>query len=121
MDAPAEEPRAGALVARKGKPVAAQTATHAPAPPTRLTVVSPPEVKKETTAQRIRRLQAEAQELARAEIGVLQERLLEVAALAREIAEGGEAYAVGAREIARRLADELPRQAGTLSAIVRKA
>lgn len=114
-DAPEVEVRPGALVARKGGKSATSSA------PARLTVVSPPEVPAETPAQRIRRLQAEAQSLARVQIEELQQKLLEVAAMAREIAEGGEAYPIGARELTRRVADELPRQAGTLSAIVRKS
>ena len=38
--------------------------------------------------------------------------------MAREIAEGGEAYPVGARELAGRLASDLPAKAETLKAIV---
>lgn len=72
----------------------------------------------ETPADRIRRLQAEARGLAKEHIGVLTAQLEATAALCREIAEGGEAYPVGAREIARRLADELPRTAQGLSVIV---
>jgi hypothetical protein len=44
-----------------------------------------------------------------------------LAAQADEIVEGGEAYAVGAREVARRLSDDLGQKAQTLEAILRKA
>ena len=96
---------------------------------THLTVVPPPEAKpeaeaastsRETTAARIRRLQAEAQALARDEVTALERKISELAQAARAIAEGGDAYHVGAREVARRLAEELPRQAGVLEALLRK-
>jgi hypothetical protein len=74
----------------------------------------------ETTAARIRRLQAEAQTLAREEVTSLERRIGELAQAARQIAEGGDAYPIGAREVARRLAEELPRQAGVLEALLRK-
>jgi len=92
----------------------------------RLTVVSPAEPEPanestpETTAARIRRLQAEAQTLAREEVAALERRIGELAQSARQIAEGGDAYPIGAREVARRLAEELPRQAGVLEALLRK-
>ena len=74
----------------------------------------------ETTAARIRRLQAEAQTLAREEVAALERRIGELAQAARQVAEGGDAYPIGAREVARRLAEELPRQAGVLEALLRK-
>jgi hypothetical protein len=96
-----------------------------------LTVVPPPaneaeapaapaEAPPETTAARIRRLQAEAQTLAREEVAALERRIVELAQAARQVAEGGDAYHIGAREVARRLAEELPRQAGVLEALLRK-
>ena len=92
----------------------------------RLTVVPSPEPQPahepapETTAARIRRLQAEAQALAREEVAALERRISELAQTARQVAEGGDAYPIGAREVARRLAEELPRQAGVLEALLRK-
>lgn len=89
----------------------------------RLTIVSPPAAREpapETTAERIRRLQSEAHALARDEVAVLERRIGELASFARQIAEGGDAYPIGAREVARRLADDLPRQAGVLEALQRK-
>lgn len=74
----------------------------------------------ETTAARIRRLQAEAQALAREEVAALERRISDLAQTARQVAEGGDAYPIGAREVARRLAEELPRQAGVLEALLRK-
>ena len=72
----------------------------------------------ETTADRVRRLQMEARALAMEEIEELERRLLEAAALAKDIAAGGEAYPVGAREIASRLAEDLPAKAETIKVIV---
>ena len=74
--------------------------------------------KPETTADRVRRLQLEAKALAVEQVEALEKMLLEAAAMAREIAEGGDAYPVGAREIAGRLTTDLPSKAETLKAIV---
>ncbi|MGQ3039074.1 MAG: hypothetical protein ACT6TH_00715 [Brevundimonas sp.] len=74
--------------------------------------------KPETTADRVKRLQLEARALAVEQVEVLERALLEAAALAREIADGGDAYPVGAREIASRLVTDLPSKAETLKAIV---
>lgn len=71
----------------------------------------------EPLAQRIRRLQTEARAGAREHVEMLRVSLVEVARLAAEIAEGGEAYPVGAREIARRLTEDAAAQSMTLSAI----
>jgi len=83
--------------------------------------VPAPEPAKESPAQRIKRLQAEAQSLAREHVGVLQALLKELAVVAEEIADGGDAYPVGAREIARRLAEDVPRTGQTLQAVLNKA
>jgi DNA-binding PucR family transcriptional regulator len=64
--------------------------------------------RKETTAERVRRLQAEAKIMARQHIEQLEQHLLQTAEVAREIAEGGEAYPVGVREMASRLSEDLP-------------
>jgi hypothetical protein len=90
----------------------------------RLTLVAPAEeakTKPETPAERIKRLQAEAQGLAREQIDAMLATMKALVAQADEIAEGGDAYAVGAREIARRLSDDLGQRAQTLEAILRKA
>lgn len=72
----------------------------------------------ETTAERVRRLQLEARALAREQVEALETALLKAAAMAQEIAEGGDAYPVGAREIASRLAEDLPKKAETIKMIV---
>jgi len=87
----------------------------------RLTLVPPgPEPKPETPAERIRRLQREAQTLARQQITALHQSMRDLSLLAEEIAEGGDAYPVGARELARRLSDEVEQKAQTLQAILQK-
>ena len=87
----------------------------------RLTLVPPHKAPAaETPAQRIRRLQQEAQSLARAEIEALHESMVRLSRQAVEVAEGGEAYAIGARELARRLSEELGAKAQTLQAILHK-
>ena len=63
--------------------------------------------KPETTAARVRRLQAEARMLAREQIETLNSQLETAIVTAAEIAQGGEAYPVGVREQAERLASDL--------------
>jgi hypothetical protein len=75
----------------------------------------------ENSTQRIRRLQQEARLLAREQIEAFEHDLLELAERATEIAEGGEIYPVGARELAARLAEELPKKAQTLESILRRS
>lgn len=72
----------------------------------------------ETTAQRVKRLQAEARMLAREEIERLDRGMMDMAALAAEIAAGGEAYPAGVREMASRIAADLPQKAQGLRSIV---
>ncbi|OYX59077.1 MAG: hypothetical protein B7Y86_01210 [Brevundimonas subvibrioides] len=72
----------------------------------------------QTTADRVKQLQAEARALAIEQVEELERRLNEAAALAREISAGGDAYPVGARELASRLAEDLPARAQTIKAIV---
>jgi hypothetical protein len=87
----------------------------------RLTLVPPaPEPAPESPSERIRRLQQEAQALAREQIEEMQRAMLALGKLAVEVAEGGEAYPVGAREVARRLVDEVSQRGQTLAAILRK-
>ena len=75
----------------------------------------------ETTAERVKRLQLEARALAREQVEALERALDSAARMAREIAEGGDAYPVGAREMASRLAEDLPKKAETIKMIVAKA
>ncbi len=72
----------------------------------------------ETTADRVRRLQAEARALAMEEVEALDRLLMQAAAAAKAIADGGDAYPVGAREIAARLSADLPTKAETLRMIL---
>lgn len=75
----------------------------------------------ETTTERVRRLQMEARALAVEQVEALEKVLMQASAMAREIAEGGDAYPVGARELAGRLSSDLPAKAETLKAIVGRA
>ena len=83
-------------------------------------VVFPSQGEGESPADRIRRLQSEARSLAREHIEMLANALTEVSRLAGEIAEGGDAYAVGARELSRRLTEEANKHALTLTAIIER-
>jgi hypothetical protein len=70
--------------------------------------------------QRIRDLRNEARALAREQVEMLHQSLIETQRLAAEIAGGGEAYGVGARELARRVAEDIGHQAVTLGAILER-
>ena len=72
----------------------------------------------ESTSERVKRLQMEARALAVEQVEALEAVLMQASAMAREIAEGGDAYPVGARELATRLSADLPTKAETLKAIV---
>ena len=84
-------------------------------------VVFPASAERESPAARIRRLQDEAKQLAHEHIELLGAALSEVGRLSDEIASGGELYPVGARELARRLADETAKHAFTLAGIIERA
>ncbi len=77
--------------------------------------------KPESTSERVRRLQLEARALAVEQVEALERVLLEASRMAKEIADGGDAYPVGARELASRLSSDLPTKAETLKAIVSRA
>lgn len=68
-------------------------------------------------AERVRYLQAEARAIASDHIAAFEQALEDAVVLAKEIEGGGEAYAVGAREIARRLAPDLSYARLTLQAL----
>jgi hypothetical protein len=74
-----------------------------------------------TTADRVKRLQMEARALAVEQVEALEKLLLQASAMAQEIAEGGDAYPVGARELAGRLAADLPAKAQTLKAVASRS
>lgn len=71
-----------------------------------------------TTADRVKRLQMEARALAVEQVEALEKVLMQASVMAQEIADGGDAYPVGARELAGRLAADLPMKAQTLKAVV---
>jgi len=68
-------------------------------------------------ADRVRRLQLEAQGLAREHVAALQAAIVAVERLAAEVAVGGEAYPVGVRDIARRLAEDCAARAQTIATL----
>ena len=72
---------------------------------------------RETVSERVRRLQAEAKGLAREHVAALDEAILKVEQLAFEIADGGEAYPAGVRDLARRLAQDCDTKLMTIRAI----
>ncbi len=74
----------------------------------------------ETTADRVKRLQREARLLAREQAEALAAKLVDTAALAKEITEGGEAFPAGVREIAGRIHTELDGKEMTLRALVER-
>jgi hypothetical protein len=76
-----------------------------------------PTPKAETVSERVRRLQAEAKQLAKDHVKSLTAAMVDLESLAAEIADGGEAYAPGVRELARRLVEELDARVQTLEAI----
>ena len=73
--------------------------------------------KAETVSERVRRLQAEARQLAKDHIKSLSAAMVDLEQLAAEIAEGGDAYAPGVRDVARRLVEDLDSRVQTLEAI----
>lgn len=87
-----------------------------------LTVVSdtptPREAAPESISERVKRLQLEAQGLAREHIRTLEAALAEAAKIAAEVAAGGDAYPIGVRELADRLAPDLDGQRNTIEALV---
>ena len=76
-----------------------------------------PQPKTESVAERVRRLQAEAKQLAKDHIKALTAQIVAVEQMAAEIAEGGEAYPPGVRDIARRLVEDMDSRVQTLEAI----
>ena len=72
----------------------------------------------ETGAERIRHLQHEARVLAKEQIEAFAHDLEILAERAAEIAEGGDAYPVGVREVASRIVDDLSQKSHLLTAIM---
>ena len=74
----------------------------------------------ESGAQRVRRLQKEAQILAREQVDILVRDLDALAVRAAEVADGGEAYPAGVREMASRIAADLPQKAQGLGILMER-
>ena len=74
----------------------------------------------ESVADRVKRLQREAKLLAQEEVESLEQKMEAVSAQARAIAEGGEAYAPGVRDLAGRIASEIDQRAQMLQALLEK-
>ena len=75
----------------------------------------------ETGIQRVKRLQHEAHVLAQEQVEILARDLIAMSVRAAEIAEGGDAYPIGVRELCSRLADDLTQQAQTMTVIMDRA
>jgi len=69
-------------------------------------------------SERIQHLQAEAKRLASAHIDALRASMLETQRIADEIANGGEAYPAGVRDLARGLGEDNAARAMTIQGIV---
>lgn len=74
----------------------------------------------ESTAQRVKRLQNEARMLAREEVERLDRDLRKLAEQARTIADGGEAYPAGIRELAGRIGVDTAQRAEILRALLER-
>ena len=74
-----------------------------------------------STAERIRRLQSEARSVACEHLGELSSTLAALTRLSGEIADGGDLYPVGARDLSRRLAQESHKLGLTLTAILERS
>ena len=72
----------------------------------------------ESGVQRVQRLQHEAHMLAREQVEILVRDFTALAARAAEIAEGGDAYPAGVRDIAARIAEDLPHKVQGMIAIL---
>ena len=75
----------------------------------------------ESGAQRVRRLQTEARILAREQVEILAADVNALAIRTAEIAQGGDAYPAGVRELASRIAADLPLKAQGLMTLMERA
>ena len=87
--------------------------------PSHLNVVSPSF--QESPSSRAKRLMAEARSAAIEHVTSLEKAMEAVASLAADVADGGDAYPVGCRELARQLSEETYTRVQTLNAILNKA
>ena len=74
----------------------------------------------ETAAVRARRLYDEARGAALEQVVAVEASLARVIELAGEIAEGGDVYPVGVRDLCRRMADELAARSATLESLAQR-
>lgn len=74
----------------------------------------------ETTSQRVKRLQEEARLLAREEVERLDRDLRKLADQAKTIADGGEAYPAGIRELVGRISVDTAQRAEMLRALLER-
>jgi hypothetical protein len=86
----------------------------------RLSVVSV-ETKLDSPAARAAHLYAEAQQAAFEQVRALEDGLATVVALAAEIADGGDVYPAGVRDLCRRIGTDLAQRSLTLDAIASRA
>lgn len=84
-------------------------------------VTNNPAQETESLTARIRRLQEEAKSMAREHIAMLEASIAESARLAAEVAEGGDAYPVGVREMARQMVADCEGRLLSLQAIMHKS
>jgi hypothetical protein len=87
--------------------------------PSHLNVVSPSF--QESPSSRAKRLMAEARSAAIEHVSSLEAAMEAVASLSQDVSEGGDAYPVGVRELARQLSEETYSRLQTLNAILNKA
>ena len=83
---------------------------------TELYVINAPE----SRAERVRRMQQNARALAREQVEAMNQSMRGLAQMAEEVADGGEAYPVGVRELSRRLAHELEVHARTIEVLLQR-
>lgn len=81
----------------------------------------PPTPKRETVAQKVKRLQAEATEAANEHVRSLIDGLHANMIVAAEIAEGGSAYTPALRDAARRIANDIEVRVGVLEGLLVRA
>lgn len=81
------------------------------------TITALPSRRAETVSERVRRLQTEARQLAGEHVKELKDAMSDLQRLAGEIAAGGDAYAPGIRDVARRLVEDMESRVQTIEAI----
>lgn len=74
-----------------------------------------------SVSQQIRDLQSQAKALADGQVRAMLQAMHDLEVIAQEIEGGGDAYAVGVREVARQLAEEMEARAQGLGAILARA